>query len=540
MLSIAAARVRVDVSPMIFAEVVEPGTREHEEIVRFQQQRFAMVSDPTTQSDVTFVETTDYAPERTVPIGVYQRASGGDMPDKLIGAVRIELPGAMIIETMIRLKPGTPAALALARQQVAELGGFATSLDLDKATLVDVIDALVAVIIRIAGRYDIEWFWFFPRKGFISLMRAHVPGLLPPYHLTYSTDWHGWQEESPRYQQFRALRLRGMTDQPQLFQIHRDDFASDLSRRLALRPARVAKASEFGDIFQAAMRRAERDVSDEIVRRHNETHDFGVTLLDDLNVRPGMRVLNADCGTGENLAWLRERVGERGVVVGLEPDAAFFQQVQQALDETKRANVSVFQGSSQQLAFPNSLFDRIYADRTLQRAHDPLGAVSELWRVLAPGGILSLVVPVWETLEVRTGRYRSEDDMGVLESLRAWYRQSYPTQHSATDLLDLMSRSTWQTMRVTETYATFTDLARVRALLQLPEARQALGSRDEALSGQLAAFERRMERAERAVSLTVRVLLLYAWGRRSSPCAPGQEQLAPGGTLDGGAYPPLT
>ncbi|HLJ80887.1 MAG TPA: hypothetical protein VKT52_05325, partial [Ktedonobacterales bacterium] len=140
MLSIATARVRADISPTIYAEVVEPGTREYEEIIRFQQDRFALVSEHATQSDATFVEVTDYAPERTIPIGVYQRAPDDNMPDKLISAVRIELPGAMIIETVIQLKPGSPAALALARHQVAELGGFATQLDLDKATLVDVID----------------------------------------------------------------------------------------------------------------------------------------------------------------------------------------------------------------------------------------------------------------------------------------------------------------------------------------------------------------------------------------------------------------
>jgi SAM-dependent methyltransferase len=538
-LKIEAARLRVDISPMMYGEVADPGTRAHAEIVRFQQERFALVSDPSAQSDTTFVETTDYAPERTIPMGVYLRNPSGEGPDRLVGAARLELPGATVTETMIRLAPGTHAALALGRHQVAEIGGFATPLDLDKAALADVIDAIVAMIVRIAREHGIEWLWIFPRKGMISVLHATVPGVLPPYHFSYCPDWQGWREESRHYRQFRALGLRGISDQPQLFQIRREDFASDLARRLALRSVRVERAAELEQRFRGAMWQAERDINDEIVRRHSETHDFGAILAADLDVQLGMRVLNVDCGTGQNLAWLGARAGETGVVVGLESERVLAQRARQTIAREERRNVLVFEGSAEQPAFPDCLFDRAYADRTLQRARDPSSVLTELRRVLAPGGILSVVVPAWETLEVRTGRYRSEDDADVVERLRGWYREVFPGRLDAEALFRMMSRSSWQTMRVTETYATFTDLARVRAMLLLPEASEALGGRDAAFAKQLAAFEHRMERAERAVSLAVHVTLRYVWARRSSPCAPAPEQLAPGVTLDGETNPAI-
>lgn len=520
MLKIETTRLRVDISSDVYAEVAEPGTRKHAEIVRFQQERFALVggSSVSATGDATFVETTDYAPEQTVPMGVYRRVPSGTGPDTLIGAARLELPGATVIETMIRLAPGTPAALALERHEVAEVGGFATPLNLDKATLIDVIDACVTLIVRVARQHGVKWLWIFPRKGFMSVMRAHIPGLLPPYRLTYCADWMGWHEQNARYQQFRALRLRGLTDQPLLFQISRDDFASDLTRRIALREARVARASELEGLFLGAMRKAERDITDEMIRRHNETHDFGVTLRNELDLRPGQRILNVDCGAGQNLAWLRERTGTRGVVVGLERDATLVQRARQAIGEADRADMVVFQGASENLAFPDGLFDRIYADRTLQRAEDAGNVLAELGRVLAPGGILSLVMPVWETLEVRTGRFRSEDDAGVLERLLGWYRRVAPFQPDVARLRRAMStldQGAWQETRVSETRATFTDLNRVRALLLLPEAQQALAEEDDGIVRQLATFERHMERAARAVSLSVSVALRSVWARRA-------------------------
>ncbi|MGH2514162.1 MAG: methyltransferase domain-containing protein, partial [Ktedonobacterales bacterium] len=487
-----------------------------------QQDRFALLSDPGGSSDATFVETTDYAPDQSIPMGVYQRSPNGGGPDRLIGAARLELPGATVIETMIQLRPGTPAALAMARRQAAELGGFATSLDLDKATLVDVIDALVAVIVRLARQYDIAWLWIFPRKGMISVLRAAVPGLLPPYRFSYCPDWQGWREDSPQYQQFRALGLRGIPDQPQLFQISLEDFAADLSRRLALRSARIARAAELEEHYRAAMWQAERDINDEIVRRHHETHDFGAVLRNELDLQPGVRVLNPDCGAGQNLAWLYERTGERGVVVGLEEDAALIQHARETIGEPERGNVVIFQGSSQHPTFPDGLFDRIYADRALSRTCDASGSLAELRRVLAPGGILSVTVPNWNTLEVVMGRYRSEDDTVVLTRLRKWYHQTFPARPHQADLLKMLNRTAWQTLRVTESHVTFTDLARVRALLLLPEAGHALAGHDQVFARQLTAFERRMERAERAVSLAVRVTLLYVWAQRPI-CPPERE-----------------
>lgn len=536
MLKIAEAQLRVDISPTLYGEVVRPGSREHEEIVRFQEERFELVGPPTARSETTFIETTDYAPERTFPVGVYRHDPDGG-GRRLIGAARLEMPGATVIESMIELRPDTPAARAFGRLAAAEIGGFATPLDLDKVTLTDVIDAIVATIVELAHRCDIEWLWIFPRVGMISVLRATLPDLLPPYHFSYCADWVGWREESPQYQQFRSLGLRGVSDQPQLFQIQRDEFAADLARRLALRAVRVARAAELEERFRAAMVRAERDINDEIVRRHNETHDFSVRVRDELDVRPGMRVLNMDCGTGKSLAWLRERTGEHGTVVGLERDAALVRHARLLYGGSTRSDLVVMQGGTNGLTFPDGLFGRVYADRALQRTNDARIALSEMRRVLAPGGVLSLVVPLWETLQVHAGRYRSEDDDEVLASLRRLYRREFPTQLDLESLRELMGRNTWESMRVTEAWATFTDINRVRALLWLPEARLMHDGHDVEFVRRLDAFERRMERAERAVSLAARVKVLYAWARRPAICAAETRRLAPGATLVEGRQP---
>jgi ubiquinone/menaquinone biosynthesis C-methylase UbiE len=45
------------------------------------------------------------------------------------------------------------------------------------------------------------------------------------------------------------------------------------------------------------------------------------SLIASLRLRPGMRVLDAGCGTGEALNWLLEAVGPDGEVVGIDLSA---------------------------------------------------------------------------------------------------------------------------------------------------------------------------------------------------------------------------
>jgi tRNA A58 N-methylase Trm61 len=45
-------------------------------------------------------------------------------------------------------------------------------------------------------------------------------------------------------------------------------------------------------------------------------------LIHSLRLTPGMRVLDAGCGSGEALLWLQRAVGEQGVVMGVDLAAA--------------------------------------------------------------------------------------------------------------------------------------------------------------------------------------------------------------------------
>lgn len=257
----AAYSIRFAVLPEVYAEVVEPGTRAFEEARRIQEERFASIITSGIKEGAIYVKTTDVAPHRTLTIAIRRTSRPNGPPaddDTVLGAARLELAGAMFLRNVARLRPGSPSANLLSNARVAEIGGLAVDPDLDKASMLDALDALAAELVHLAGLYGVERLWLFPRNGLMNLMRAEIPGLLPPFRFTYCEDVTGWNEGNPRLGQFLAMRPKGLRDFPHIYQIPSAILAEDFLRRLALREARQRQRDEMDGMLFHAMREARR------------------------------------------------------------------------------------------------------------------------------------------------------------------------------------------------------------------------------------------------------------------------------------------
>ncbi len=106
-------------------------------------------------------------------------------------------------------------------------------------------------------------------------------------------------------------------------------------------------------------------------------------------VRPGMRVLALQSGTGRVGAWLSERVGPSGAVVALDEDE---QSVRFAQRRYARGNVAYEVGGPESLAGEtDGAFDAVLA--AMAAAPRDAGELSELWRVVGEGGWLFVAHP---------------------------------------------------------------------------------------------------------------------------------------------------
>ncbi|HWK88386.1 MAG TPA: class I SAM-dependent methyltransferase, partial [Longimicrobium sp.] len=154
-------------------------------------------------------------------------------------------------------------------------------------------------------------------------------------------------------------------------------------------------------------------------------------LLMEAGLRPGMRVLDVGCGTGEVTLLAARIVGPQGWVVGMDCDGRSLGEALQRADAMGVRNVEFCPGDASGRAKdllggptvlgPEARFDAVVGRMVLMHLRDPVTAIKRLRRRVRPGGFLAfqeldcplapLSLPRLELFERACG--------WILESLRA-------------------------------------------------------------------------------------------------------------------------
>ncbi len=105
------------------------------------------------------------------------------------------------------------------------------------------------------------------------------------------------------------------------------------------------------------------------------------------------------CGAGRHAFELYRR-GAHVVAFDLDADELagvekMFRAMRAAGEVPKEATARTVRGDARRLPFPDDSFDKIVASEVLEHIPDDMTAMSELLRVLKPGGRLAVTVPSW-------------------------------------------------------------------------------------------------------------------------------------------------
>lgn len=114
-------------------------------------------------------------------------------------------------------------------------------------------------------------------------------------------------------------------------------------------------------------------------------------------LRPGDRVLDLGCGGGRHAFEVLRRGAD---VVAFDRDtaelenvAAMFAAMSKAGEVPEGANGTTVSGDALDMPFPDASFDHVIAAEVLEHIPDDVTAISEIVRVLKPGGFLAVTVP---------------------------------------------------------------------------------------------------------------------------------------------------
>jgi ubiquinone/menaquinone biosynthesis C-methylase UbiE len=107
-------------------------------------------------------------------------------------------------------------------------------------------------------------------------------------------------------------------------------------------------------------------------------------------LKPGMNVLDLACGPGFTACELAKEVAD-GAVTGVDINEELIFIAHQAKISEKAENVSFRTGNLYDLALPENAFDFVYARFVFQHLEKPDVALSNIRKVLKPGGILCVL-----------------------------------------------------------------------------------------------------------------------------------------------------
>jgi len=162
---------------------------------------------------------------------------------------------------------------------------------------------------------------------------------------------------------------------------------------------------------------------------------FGMKLLEVVELRHNMRVLDVGSGTGFPLLELSQRLGSTCRVSGIDPWEAALDRVRMKIRLWGAENVELVQGVAEAMPFEDGTFDLVVSNNGINNMEDDRKALREISRVSRPGAQLVVTANLPDTMvefyDIYRAVLREDGKEAELERLKEhiWKRRK-PLTHT--------------------------------------------------------------------------------------------------------------
>lgn len=158
-----------------------------------------------------------------------------------------------------------------------------------------------------------------------------------------------------------------------------------------------------------------------------------------LDAKPGQRILEVGCGTGDDARQLAEMISPGGNLVAIDKSEAIISEAQRRAQQTDNS-IDFIVGDATALDLESGTFDACRVERTLIHIPEPAAAISEMVRVLRNGGRLVAYEPDLEAYMIDSS-YRELTrrflDFWYGQLQCGWVARHLPTLFTNSGLTDI-------------------------------------------------------------------------------------------------------
>jgi ubiquinone/menaquinone biosynthesis C-methylase UbiE len=124
--------------------------------------------------------------------------------------------------------------------------------------------------------------------------------------------------------------------------------------------------------------------------------DRADVIVRNLDLQPGMKVLDIGCGPGRLTVPIARQVGPQGEVVAVDIQAGMLRRAQEKAQAAQLANIRFLQAAAGEGKLERSQYDRALLVTVLGEIQDRERALKEVFGALKPGGILSVTELIFD------------------------------------------------------------------------------------------------------------------------------------------------